>query len=277
MRTGYFITARLKSSRLKRKILLRLGNQTILDQVIARAKRVHGVDEVVLCTSVNAQDSVLYDYALKHQIKFYMGSEDDVLQRLHGAAHYYGIDGFLSITADNPLHSFYAGDIMLDWARDSGKDYVYPTGLPLGMAPYYLSFPALDVAVTIKDQVDTEIWGPFMNNPDLFAVGELAFDSVQAFQDLRLTCDYARDYQTLQKITAHFGDAYVDLHQLCHACQTLQALAENSDMTQQALDPALIEQIQERYAQVAQSVQQTIRARHYEFRAGFERKAVALL
>ena len=69
MKTGYFITARLKSSRLKRKILLRMGEQTILDHVIERAKLVHGVDDIVLCTSVNPQDSVLFDYALVSSVK----------------------------------------------------------------------------------------------------------------------------------------------------------------------------------------------------------------
>ena len=79
MKIGFFITARLKSTRLKRKILLDLNGKSVLDRVIERAKQVKGIDGVVLCTSINPQDSELYKNALSNQIEFFAGSEDDVL------------------------------------------------------------------------------------------------------------------------------------------------------------------------------------------------------
>ena len=70
MKIGFFITARLKSERLKLKILLDLNGKTVLDRVIERCKSTPGIDDVILCTSRNSQDSLLYDYALKHNIEF---------------------------------------------------------------------------------------------------------------------------------------------------------------------------------------------------------------
>jgi len=42
MKIGFFITARLKSSRLKNKILLDLNGKTVLDRIIERCKVVSG-------------------------------------------------------------------------------------------------------------------------------------------------------------------------------------------------------------------------------------------
>ncbi len=98
MKIGFFITARLKSSRLKHKILLDLNGKSVLDRVIERCKATPGIDGVVLCTSTNPQDSILYQSALKNEIQFYPGSEDDVLNRLLSAAEYYHYDAFISIT-----------------------------------------------------------------------------------------------------------------------------------------------------------------------------------
>lgn len=80
MKVGVLITARLKSSRLPLKLLQDLKGRTIVERVIDRCKNISGVDEVVLCTSVNPQDKPLVDTALKNQTFYFLGSEEDVLK-----------------------------------------------------------------------------------------------------------------------------------------------------------------------------------------------------
>lgn len=208
MRIGYLITARLKSSRLKRKILLPLNGKTVLDHVINRCKETNHIEDVVLCTSTNPQDAELFDYALKHQIKFYAGSEDDVLKRLLDAAKYYGYDAFVSITADNPLHSIYISNKIVDWAKKKPSDFIFTDGLPLGLTPYYINVKALEVAVGMKEESDTEIWGPFVNRPDFFKIGYLHVISDLFDNDIRLTCDYLEDYNLFVNIFNNFPEAY---------------------------------------------------------------------
>lgn len=204
MKLGYFITARLKSSRLKRKILLPLNGNTVLDHVINRCKETNTIDEVVLCTSTNPQDAELFDYALKHQIKFYAGSEDDVLKRLLDAAKYYGFDAFVSITADNPLHSIHISNQIIEWIKKEDLDFVFTTGLPIGLTPYFINTKALEIAVAMKEQADTEIWGPFVNRPDFFRIGYLHVESDLFSDEIRLTCDYIEDYNVISDIYSKF-------------------------------------------------------------------------
>ncbi len=222
MKTGFFITARLKSSRLKNKILLDLNGKTILDHVIERCKIVAGVDDVVLCTSTNSQDSILYDFALKHKIKFFAGSEVDVLKRLSDAAEYYQFDAFLSITADNPLHSFHIARLMLDSYKKETADFIYTKGLPIGIAPYMLNSNAVKVAIEMKQNMDTEIWGPFINRPDFFNVREFFVKNSPYDEKYRLTCDYPNDYKLIRNLTKLSKSTNITIH------ETIEILQEHS-------------------------------------------------
>lgn len=203
MKIGFFITARLKSSRLKNKILLDLNGKTVLDRVIERCKATAGVDGVVLCTSTNSQDAVLYQKALDHKIQFYPGSEDDVLDRLLSAAEYFGYDAFVSITADNPLFPIYLSQLLIDNYKKNKPDFTFIKNVPIGFAPYFLDTKALKVAHFMKKESDTEIWGPFINRSDFFNITEILVKNSPFKEDKRLTCDYIEDYRLIQNIYRH--------------------------------------------------------------------------
>jgi len=205
MKIGFFITARLKSSRLKRKILLDLNGRNVLERVIDRCKATEGIDGVVLCTSTNTQDAELKEYADNEGIQFFRGSEDDVLQRLLDAAQYYNYDSFLSITADNPLFSIDTSQVLVSRFRINPYDFAFTTGLPIGMATSMLETKALDVAVHMKKQSNTEIWGPFLNRSDFFNVFNLIINNSPINESKRLTIDYQEDYNLISTIYNHFN------------------------------------------------------------------------
>ena len=205
MKIGFFITARLKSSRLKQKILLDLNGKPIIQRIIERCKATLGIDGVVLCTSTNPQDSILYDFAIKNEIQFYSGSEDDVLDRLSSAAEYYGYDAFLSITADNPLFSIYTSQILVDWYKKEQFDFMFTKGLPIGVATCLLTTRALKIANYMKKKSDTEIWGPFVDRSDFFNIAQLIVKNSSFGEDKRITCDYPEDYKLFRKIYDNYG------------------------------------------------------------------------
>lgn len=245
MKIGFFITARLKSSRLKQKILLDLNGRTVLDRVIDRAKSVMGVDGVVLCTSTNPQDSLLFDFALSNGIKFFAGSENDVLARLLGAADYYGFDAFVSITADNPMLSIHSSSIMVDLYRTVGYDFLYSSGLPMGCNTTLIDVKALRIVNFIKKQSDTEIWGPFINRPDFFNVAEIRILNSPISAEYRITIDYPEDYKLLRKIYDQFQSTHVP-----NLINVLEMLAKSEELRsinvmhqQQMLSSAAIESI----------------------------------
>ena len=59
------IQARMGSSRLPGKSMMKLGNKTLIEHVIKRAMQAHLVDKVVLATTKNDEDDILADIAEK--------------------------------------------------------------------------------------------------------------------------------------------------------------------------------------------------------------------
>jgi spore coat polysaccharide biosynthesis protein SpsF len=56
MKTGFLITARLKSTRLPKKLMLELNNRTIISSMIDRLKQSEHLDAIVVATSTNPDD-----------------------------------------------------------------------------------------------------------------------------------------------------------------------------------------------------------------------------
>ena len=94
MNIGFLITARLKSTRLKKKILLPLNGYTVIERIIQRAKQVVEAEKVVLCTSMIHQDLPLLETAIKNKIYYFNGHPDDVMKRLLDTANFFGFDYF---------------------------------------------------------------------------------------------------------------------------------------------------------------------------------------
>ena len=68
MKVGYLITGRLKSTRLPKKLLIKVKGKPILSHMIDRLKLTKNVDEIIICTSINKQDKPLGSLAKESNI-----------------------------------------------------------------------------------------------------------------------------------------------------------------------------------------------------------------
>ena len=261
MKFGFLITARLKSTRLPQKLLLRLQGVEVIRHVIRKAKEVAGVDEVVLCTSNNPQDEPLVKIAAQEGIAYFIGDPSDVLLRLRDAAKFYKIDSFLSITADNPLFCIDQANQMANLLRMSPTvDYAYMSGLPIGSMLYGLRTKAVDVVCDIKQSSDTEIWGPFINRPDFFEVCELKNTSWDF--PARLTLDEPSDY-LFQKALLEKASRPLQSLDLGSIEDILrknpELLTLNSQVKQAALDDGIFKQIENVFLQNERAIKEKIK------------------
>lgn len=207
MKIGFLITARLKSSRLPLKLLLDLNGKSIVERVIERAKKVAYVEDVVLCTSTNPQDKPLIDIALKNDIYYYLGSEEDVVQRLFDSAKFFGMDFFVNITGENPLFSIEYANQVAEILRSGKHDFIYVDGLPIGCAVYGLRTKAFEVVCQVKKEIDTEIWGTLINRPEVFEVLKIEASPQARIPEVeRVTTDYLEDYYFISELFNHFPE-----------------------------------------------------------------------
>lgn len=205
MKVGFLITARLKSTRLKEKIILKINGKEMIRHMIARLKLSKAIDTIVMCTSPNPQDKPLIDIAQEEGIEYFLGDEDDVIQRLSDAAEHFKLDFAINVSADNPLVSLEYIQKFREEFELSNADHINCLDLPIGLYPYGLKPDAMKKVCEMKKSKQTEVWGRYFTESDIFLVKSLEIPDKHK-RDYRFTLDYQEDFEFFKKIYHHFGE-----------------------------------------------------------------------
>ncbi|MEK7124677.1 MAG: glycosyltransferase family protein [Patescibacteria group bacterium] len=203
------IQARMGSKRLKNKALLKINGKTIIQIIFERLKAVKGIDDIILSTSASKENDVLTSHAKDIGLKYYRGSEDDLILRHLGAVNALGADAFLKVTADCPLVDVKIADEMLKiYKKNYGKiDFMtnclpptFPDGLDLDITP---TLTLENLGREIKNPLHREYYAAYiMENPAKFKVHN--FKSNSDFSSLRWTLDYQEDLGFIKEIFDNF-------------------------------------------------------------------------
>lgn len=198
------IQARMGSTRLPGKMLMKLAGMPVVQQVFNRVVLIQGIEKVILATTADAQDDLLVDYCHRTGISVFRGSSDDVLDRYYQAAKQDSADVVIRITGDCPfLDPIESGKVLRLFLDDGPCDYasnVDPPFLPDGLDTEVMSFAALESAwEKAKDIPDREHVTLFIRrHPDMFRL-----KSLKGYLDLsshRWTIDEKRDYDFLNAV-----------------------------------------------------------------------------
>lgn len=244
MKVGVLITARLKSTRLPRKVLRPLGGRPMVAHLIDRMRRVHLADTVTVITSTVEQDDELAAFADDYGVGCYRGDPEDVLYRMGCAARESGLDWVVSVTADNPWVSPEWADRLITKALNSGLDFAKIEGLPFGAFCYVLKTSAIERACDLKASKDTEVWGSCFKNDYGFNLGVLSVpDESPVFRpSYRLTVDTPEDFSLAQEIITrlppHDAEHPRYLHEITNLLDQTPGLLElNKDVVQAPANP----------------------------------------
>ena len=200
MRTAVTITVRMKSTRLPEKAMKDLVGKPMIEHLIDRLKYAKLPDEIILCTSTNPQDDILVEVAKKNNIKWFRGDEVDVLKRLLDASKKSKIDFIVSTTGDNPLTDPHYIDGLINKFKETDADYITCLDLPLGAFSYGIKVRALEKVVELKKEMDTEIWGVYFTETNLFKIEKMEVESQLKHPEMRLTVDTPEDFRLMEEI-----------------------------------------------------------------------------
>jgi spore coat polysaccharide biosynthesis protein SpsF len=206
------IEARMTSSRLPGKVLLPAGGKPLLRHLVERLQRVPSLDRIVLATTVNAQDDCLVEFARDAGIGCFRGSEEDVMERVIGAAASAGANVVVEITGDCPIIDPGIVEQTIRMFRHNDCAYAsnahvrsYPDGMDCQV--YRLDTLRQSAALT-ADPLDHEhVTLHIRNHPELFRPVHLVAPPELHWPELGLTLDEPKDYQLLGRIIEHFGEA----------------------------------------------------------------------
>ncbi len=196
------------STRLPGKVLLDLGGRSMLARVVRRAQRAKLISEVTVACSTELADEEIVKECDALGVRVYRGSDNDVLDRYHGAAEEFDANAVVRITSDCPVIEPEVSDKVVAKFIESGADYVSNTvdrSYPRGLDTEIVKRACLDRAwaeATERYQ-RVHVTPYFYQNPAIFQVVQVRGE--HDLSEMRWTVDTPEDYEFLSAIYRQFG------------------------------------------------------------------------
>ncbi len=211
MKIAAIVEARMASKRLPGKVLLKAKNITMLDHLIDRLKKVKNIDEIIVATTINPLDQEIIDFCEAKEIRYFRGSEDDVMGRVIGAAEYCKANIIVEITADCPIIDPTIVEQIINIYLFNNVDYVSNANVrsyPDGMDTQVYSIDILKSSYSMTDnKFDREhVTLHIRKNPNIFSnINVIAPPDIHS-PDLGLTLDEKEDYIFIKNIIDNLYD-----------------------------------------------------------------------
>lgn len=228
---GIIIQARMGSTRLPGKILMKIGGKCLLEHILYRLTKLRYPALTVIATSDTPGDDVVERFCDSHAVACFRGSEPDVLDRYYQCARQYGFRHIVRLTGDNPFPDMEELDNLIDLHLSAGTDYANSlAGLPMGVGAEIFTFAALEKswragkAPHHREHVNEYV----LEHPEIFRTATLKVMADKHRPDLRLTIDTEDDYQRSCYIVERCETEYVS---------TLQAIEGAEEYALKATAP----------------------------------------
>lgn len=207
IKTLGIIQARMQSVRLPKKVLLPLGEMTVLEWVFHRCLRSKLVDHWVLATSsLKADDPIVQHFNTKlitEKTSLFRGDEEDVLDRFFQASKAFPTaTQIVRICADSPFIDPEIIDQVIRKREESAADYCSNSlslTFPLGLNVECFTSRALKTAQKgARSMADRVHVTPFIyQHPDKFSLSELKHHT--DLSENRWTLDTLDDFEFFKK------------------------------------------------------------------------------
>ena len=209
MSIDIILQARVGSKRLPKKVLMKLGGKSVLSHIISRLKKISNIRNLIIATSDNKSD----DEIIKHcknirNIKYFRGSEQNVLDRYYRAALQYGSKNIIRITGDCPMIDPSVVEQVIDLFKTKKFDYVsnsLPRTFPDGLDCEIFSFKVLEYSfLNAKTEFSKEHVTAFVRGVSnekfkkKIKRGNISFSS--DFSKIRWTLDYIEDLERIRSL-----------------------------------------------------------------------------
>ena len=213
------IQARTGSFRFPKKVLSKINEITLIEQIIIRVKKVKKIDQIVLATTKKKDDDILCRIAKKNKISFFRGSENDLVDSYYKAAIHFNANIILRLPADNAIPEPTEYHRLIKYHLKSKNDFssnicnFKNNGYPNGIGVEIFNFKALEkiwkfqknkrfrehVALNFYDYNKKKPYKKFR-----FKLGTIKCPSRISRPELVLEVNYKKDLILIKKIYHFF-------------------------------------------------------------------------
>lgn len=198
--------ARLGSSRLPGKVLLKVNDKTFLEHAFHRLQLAESIDTAVIATTTEPADEAIANFCESRDWNHYRGSESDVLDRYYQTACLFPADIIVRVTSDCPLLdpsiiNEVVNTVKNDFPNTSyASNVLTPRHFPRGLDVEAFTFTSLKKAwIEATLLSHREHVTPFINTqPNIFPQKSISYS--ENLSHHRWTLDTREDHELLSKI-----------------------------------------------------------------------------
>ena len=202
---GAIIQARMTSTRLPGKVLMDIEGKPMLWHVVNRLKFSEKLDDIILAIPNTKKNNILEKFAKDNKVKYFRGSEEDVLSRYYKTAKKFKCDLIVRITSDCPLIDPQIVDLVIEKHLKLNADYTSNTlkrTFPRGLGVEVFNFKVLKKAQKeAKEDYQREHVTPYIyKNPEIFKIQNIKAERRLRYLEIRLTVDTKKDLRLIREI-----------------------------------------------------------------------------
>jgi spore coat polysaccharide biosynthesis protein SpsF len=206
-RTVAIVQARMGSSRLPGKVMMKIGGRPLLVYLVERISKARTLDTIVVATTANPRDNIIIEECERRGIPNFRGSELDVLGRYISAARACSADVIVRVTADNPFTDPDSIDRVVDVIVSTNADYAIEMNLPVGTCGEALTWKSL---AFIDSVANTSRWREHVTlyakeNPHSLSCAFMDSPPECRRPDLSFTVDELHEYLYTREIAGRFN------------------------------------------------------------------------
>lgn len=206
--------ARIGSSRLPGKVLLKIQDKSLLEIHLTKVLKSKKIDKLIVATTFENDVIKIIDICNKSNVLYYQGSMTNVLERFYKAIEHDKPDYVVRITSDCPLIDAKLIDEVIEFAVDHNFDYASNTlnpTYPDGFDVEVFKFSALEKAyleaenLLDKEHVTPYIWrNSNLKGGGLFFAG--SYENAIDYSNFRVTVDEQSDFELVKALIEQVGD-----------------------------------------------------------------------
>lgn len=212
---GIFIIARLESTRLRQKHLIKVNDKTLIEWLVERysdffEKEINDkLIKIFIVTSSTFENKKFENLFSKNlNVNIFFGSDENIPLRLYQCAEANNISKIISVDGDDIFCSTSASAMVID-QLNKGENIVKTYGLPLGMN--VIGFKKNYLHLCLKNLSSAKLetgWGKIFKDSDIKTI---KLDSANDNLKIRATLDYKEDALFFKTIIDFFQEKILKL------------------------------------------------------------------